>query len=63
MPTSALSHLQLLQYKKNGGSPTAEIVIGALEPSGGSGGSEETTERVFVQIGHEKQFLAHLDKC
>jgi hypothetical protein len=32
----------------------------AILPSPGSGGSEGTTDRVFRQFGHIKQFRAHL---
>lgn len=38
------------------------MLIGmASLPSPGSGGSEGTTDRVFRQFGHMKQFRAHLD--
>jgi hypothetical protein len=57
MPTSAESHLQLLQYRKKGGSPRVEM---GTRPSSDSGGSEGTTVRVFLQLGQRKQFRAHL---
>jgi hypothetical protein len=59
MPTSAESHLQWLQYKRKGGSPM-ELTGTERRPSPTSGGSEGTTDRVFRQFGHMKQFLAHL---
>ena len=61
IPISAESHLQWLQYKKNGGSPTA-LNVADIRPSGVSVGSEDTTDRVLWQIGHEKQLRAHLSK-
>lgn len=56
IPISAESHLQWLQYRKKGGSPEALTVRGSAV----SGGSEETTDSVFRQLGHEKQLRAHL---
>lgn len=60
IPTSAESHRQWLQYKKKGGSP---IVLSGIEEefASSSVGSEGTTDNVFRQLGHKKQFRAHLE--
>jgi hypothetical protein len=59
MPTSAESQRQLLQYRKNGGSPTA-FTGAEFRPSSAIGGSEGTTASVLRQLGHWKQLRAHL---
>ena len=59
IPTWTESHRQWLQYKKKGGSFSEVTGIGSrLSPV--SGGSEGTTDRVFLQFGHMKQLRAHL---
>ena len=59
MPTSAESQRQWLQYRKKGGSP-AVLRTEGKRPSPLSGGSDGTTVRVFLQLGHMKQFRAQL---
>lgn len=49
-----------MQYRKKGGSPRAVATIGDILLSPLSGGSDGTTVKVLRQLGHMKQFLAHL---